>query len=148
MEDWVLDVCSKDAFQSIEGCSLPLTIKPLAFSRPMGVRDNCERLAALGVGILMGKDNHSEWFQSKFNEFDDFLGTSLNGLEKPAIEFLLVVEAELQPRTTEEKIQRIVKILGRKGIRELRGLFTCVNYGSTSARHSGNSRERALIVSQ
>lgn len=95
MEDWVLDVCSKDAFQSIEGCSLPLTVKPLAFSRPMGVRDNCERLAALGVGILMGKDNHSEWFQSKFNEFDDFLGTSLNVLEKPTIEFLLAVEAEL-----------------------------------------------------
>ncbi|KAK7859083.1 protein transparent testa 9 [Quercus suber] len=65
-----------------------------------GVRDNCEGPAALGVGILMGKDNYSEWFQSKFNEFDAFLGTSLNGLEKPAIEFLLAIEVELQLRPT------------------------------------------------
>lgn len=82
-------------------------VKPLAFSRPMGVRDNCEGPTTLGVGILMGKDNYSEWFQSKFNECDDFLGTSLNGLERPATEFLLAVKAELQLRATEEKIQRI-----------------------------------------
>ena len=45
---------------------------------------------------LLGKNNYSEWFQEKFNGFDDFLGTSLNGLEKPTTKFLLAVEAKLQ----------------------------------------------------
>ena len=32
----------------------------------------------------------------RFNEFDDFLGTSLQCLEEQATNFLLVVEAELK----------------------------------------------------
>ena len=62
--------------------------------------------------------------------------------------FLLAVEVELQQRTTKEKTQKTVKSSGRKGIRELRCLFSSVNYGLTSARHSGNGKEMALIISQ
>ena len=79
---------------------------------------------------------------------DDFLGTSLKGLEEPATKFLLAVEAELQQRAIKEKIEKIVKSLRRKGIRELRGLFSSVNYGSTSTRRIGNGKDRALIISQ
>ena len=46
----------------------------------------------------MGVDNSERqvpylvWFQRRFNNFDSFLGTSLEGLENQAIEFLLVVK--------------------------------------------------------
>ena len=63
---------------------------------PMGVTNNCEGPAILGVEKLMGKDNYSVWFQSRFNRFDDFLGTSLKGLEEPTTKFLLAVEAQLK----------------------------------------------------
>ena len=69
-------------------------------------------------------------------------------MEEPATNFLLAVEAELQQRAFKEKIEQIVKSSGRKGIKELRGLFSSVNYGSTSTRRIGNGKERALIISQ
>ena len=73
------------------------------------------------------------------------MGTSLKGLEEPATKFLLAVEVELRQRATEEKIQRTVKSTRGKGKRKLRGLFSSVNYGSTSARCNCNSEERAMI---
>ena len=144
VEDWVSDICSKDAFQCIVP-SLPLTVEPLAYSLPM---DNDDGSATPVVKNLLGKDNYSEWFQEKFSGFDDFLGTSLIGLEEPATNFLLAVEAELQQRAFKEKTEQTVKSSRRKGIRELRGLFSSVNYGSTSTRRIGNGKERALIISQ
>ena len=97
---------------------------------------------------LLGKDNYSEWFQEKFSGFYDFLGTSHKGLEELATKFLLAVEAKLQLRAINEKTEKTVKSSRRKGIRELRGLFSFVNYGSTSSRHIGNGKDRALIISQ
>ena len=84
----------------------------------------------------------------KFSGFDDFLGTSLKGLEEPATNFLLVVEAELQQRAIKEKTEQAVKSSGKKGIRELRGLFSSINYGSASFRRSSNGKDRALIIPQ
>ena len=144
VEDWVSDICSEDAFQCTVPL-LPLTVEPLAYSLPM---DNGDGSATLVVKNLLGKDNYSEWFQEKFSGFDDFLRTSLKGLEEPATNFLLVVEAELQQRAFKEKIEQTVKSSGRKGITELRGLFSFVNYGSTSIRRIGNGKERAFIISQ
>ena len=50
------------------------------------------------VGVVNSERQvpYSEWFQRRFNNFNSFLGTSLEGLEDQAIEFLLVVEAELK----------------------------------------------------
>ena len=50
---------------------------------------------SLDVETLLGKDIYSEWFQDKFSGFNDFLGTSLRGLEELATKFLLAVEAEI-----------------------------------------------------
>ena len=61
----------------------------------MGVMDNCEGSTTLDVEKLLGKDNYSEWFQEKFSGSNDFLGTSLKGLEELATKFLLAIEAEL-----------------------------------------------------
>ena len=46
---------------------------------------------------------YSKWYQSRFNEFDHFLGMSLKGLENQATTFLLAVEAELHRRAALEK---------------------------------------------
>ena len=143
----VSDICSEDTFQFTDS-SPPLNVEPLAFSLPRGVKDYSEGSATRDVEKLLGKDNYLEWFQEKFSGFDDFLGTSLKGLEKPATKFLLAVEAELQQRPIKEKTEKVVKSLGRKGIRELRGLFSSVNYGSASLRRIGNGKDMALIISQ
>ena len=147
VEDWASDFFSEDAFQFIDS-SPPLNVEPLAFSLPRDDKDNSEGLATRDVEKLLGKDNYSEWFQEKFSGFDDFLGTSLKGLEEPTTKFLLAVEAELQQRAIKEKIEQVVKSSGRKGIRELRGLFSSINYGLASSRRSGNGKDRALIISQ
>ena len=147
VEDWVSDICSEDAFQFTES-SPPLNVELLAFSLPMGVLDISEGSTTLDVEKLLGKVNYSELFQEKFSGFDDFLGTSLKGLEELATNFLLAIEAELQQRAIKEKTEKAVESLGRKGIRDLRGLFNSVNYGSASLRRIGNGKERALIISQ
>ena len=69
-------------------------------------------------------------------------------MEEPATKFLLAIEAELQQRAIKKKTEKAEKSSGRKGIRELRGLFSSVNYGSASSRRSGNGKDKALIVSQ
>ena len=37
---------------------------------------------------------------------------------------------------------------GVKGLRELKELFSSINYGSTSARRSGINRNRVLSIAQ
>ena len=146
-EDWVSDFCSEDASQFADS-SPPLNVDPLAFSLPLGAMDISDQPASLDVETLLGKGIYSEWFQNKFSGFDDFLGTSLKGLEEPATKFLLAIEAEIQHRAFKEKTDKAKKSSRRKGIRDLRGLFSSVNYGSTSSRCTGYGKDRALIVSQ
>ena len=62
--------------------------------------------------------------------------------------FLLVVKAELHRRAVLEKKAHDLKSSGVKGVRELKGLFNLINYGSTSSRHNGTNREWALSVSK
>ena len=98
--------------------------------------------------IIQRGKYHSEWFQRRFNNFDSFLGTSLEGLGDQATEFLLAVEAKLKQRAEVNKLTHGVKSSGVKGLRELKGLFSSINYGSTSARRSGTNRARVLFVAQ
>ena len=95
----------------------------------------------VGVESPVRKESYFEWFQSRFNGFDNFLGTSLKGLENRATNFLLAVEVELRHRAALEKKARDSKCSGVKGIRELKGLFSSINYGSTSTRRSGINKE-------
>ena len=39
-----------------------------------------------------------------------------------------------------------LKSFGVKGIRELNGLFSSINYGSTSTRRSGINRDQAFSI--
>ena len=147
VEDWVSDICSEDASQFVDS-SPPLNVDPLAFPLPLGAMDISDQLATLDVETWLGKDIYSKWFQDKFSGFDDFLRTFLKGLEEPTTKFLLVVEDEIQQRAIKEKTNKAEKSSGRKGIRELRGLFSFVNYGLASSRRTGYGKNRALIVSQ
>ena len=64
------------------------------------------------------------------------------------MDFLLAVENEIQQRTFKEKIDKFEKSSGRKGIRELRGLFSSVNYCSMPSRRSSYGKDRALLTFQ
>ena len=142
VEDWVSDTNSKAAEIPNKGGLSPLAVKPLAFSLPLAM----EEQEVVRVENPVRKESYSEWFQSRFNGFDNFLGVSLQGLENQATNFLLAVEAELHRRAALEKKARDLKSSRVKGIRELMGLFSSINYGSTSSRRNGINRERALSV--
>ena len=144
VEDWVSNTNSEAVEQPNEGGLSPLAVEPLAFSLPLAM----EGQEVVGVENPGKKESYSEWFQSRFNGFDNFLGVSLQGLESQATNFLLAVEAELNRRAVLEKKTRDLKSSGVKGIRELKGLFSSINYGSTSSRRNGTTRERALSVSK
>ena len=73
------------------------------------------------------------------------MGPSLKGLENQATT-LLVVEVELHRRAALEKHAHDLKSPRVKGIRELKGLLSWINYGSTSTRCSAINRERVLSV--
>ena len=147
VEDWASDLCSEDTLQFTDP-SPPLNVEPLAFSLPRDGKDISVGSTSRDVEKLLGNVNHLEWFLDKFSGFDEFLGTSLKGLEEPATNFLLAVEAELQQRAVKEKSKQAVKSSGKKGIRELRGLFSSINYGSASSRRLGNGKDKALIIPQ
>ncbi|KAF3952173.1 hypothetical protein ACB098_01G126000 [Castanea mollissima] len=66
-----------------------------------------------------------------------FQGGSISE-DKDTTKFPLAVEAELQQRAIQEKTEKAMKSSGRKGIRELNGLFNSVNYDSASSRRIGN----------
>ena len=74
--------------------------------------------------------------------------TSLVGLEDQATKYLLAVEAELYRRAEVNKNSCGSKGSGVKGLRELKGLFSSINYGSSSARRCGINRNWVLSVAQ
>ena len=90
----------------------------------------------------------SQWFLSKFQGFDNFLETSVEGLEKVATSFLLAVEAKMKQREFEFFAQKKKIQGGGRGLQELQSLFSSVNYDFSSVRPCSVSRERALIVSK
>ena len=143
VEDWVSDTYLEDA-------NPPLAIEPLAFSLPSAMVEQSfvDEERFVGVDNSERQVPYSGWFQRRFNNFNSFLGTSLEGLEDQATKFLLAVEAELKRRAEVNKITCGFKSSGVKGLRELKGLFSSINYGSTSARRSGSNRDRVLFVAQ
>ena len=64
--------------------------------------------------IIQRGKYHSEWFQRRFNNFDSFLGTSLEGLGDQATEFLLAVEAKLKQRAEVNKLTVALKARGER----------------------------------
>ena len=102
----------------------------------------------VGVDTSESQGPYSDWFQKRFNNFDSFLGMSLEGLEDQATKFLLAVEAELNRRAEVNKKPCGLKGSGGKGLRELKWFFSSINYGYTSPRQSGINRIWVLSVAQ
>ena len=98
VEDWVSNTYSEVVELPNEGGLSPLAVEPLAFSLPLAM----EGQEVVGVESPVRKESYSEWFQSRFNRFDNFLGTSLKGFENRATNFLLAIEAELHRRAALE----------------------------------------------
>ena len=143
VEDGASDSFSEEADQ-------PLVVDTIAFSLPLASVEQSlvDEESVVGLDTSGSQEPYSDWFQKRFNNFDSFLGTSLVGLEDQAIEFLLAVEAELYRRAEVNKKSCGLKGSGVKGLRELKGLFSSINYGSSSARRCGINRNRVLPVAQ
>ena len=109
----LVDVC-----QHYEDSLEPLSVTPLAMSSSMEapvIRDHSDRVEDVSPQM-------SQWFQSKFQGFDDFLETSVEGLEEVATSFLLAVEAKMKQRKFELSAQKKKIKGGRRGLRELQSL--------------------------
>ena len=137
---------ASDSF--LEEADLPLVDDPIAFSLPSASAEQSLVVKESGVGLDSSGSQvtYSDWFQKQFNNFDSFLGTSLVGLADQATEFLLAVEAELYRRAEVNKNSCGLKGSGLKDLRKLKGLFSSINYGSSSARRCGINRNRVLSV--
>ena len=105
------------------------------------IRDHLDRVEDVSPQM-------SQWFQSKFQGLDNFLETSVEGLEEVATSFPLAVEVKMKQRESELSAQRKKIKGGRRGLRELQSLFSSINFNSSSVRPRSVSRERALIVSK
>ena len=143
VEDGASDSFSEEADQ-------PLVVDTIAFSLPLASVEQSlvDEESVVGLDTSGSQEPYSDWFQKRFNNFDSFLGTSLVGLEDQAIEFLLDVEVELYRRAEVNKKSCGLKGSGVKGLRELKGLFSSINYGSSSARRCGINRNWVLSVAQ
>ena len=143
VEDGASDSYSEEADQ-------PLVVEPIAFSLPSAMAEQSlvDERSVVSTDTSQNLEPHSDWFQKRFNNFHSFLGTSLEGLEDQATEFLLAVEAELFRRAEVNKKPCGSKGSGVKGLRELKGLFSSINYGSSSARRCGINRNRVLSIDQ
>ena len=104
VEDWISDTCSESTeLPNVRGLS-PLIMEPLAFSLPLAM----EGKEVLSVENPVRGEAYSKWFQSRFKEFDHFLGMSLKGLENQATTFLLAVEVELHRKAALEKKKHMI----------------------------------------
>ena len=76
VEDGVLDTYSEESDQ-------PLVVDPIAFSLPltMAKQSLVDEESVVGMDTSKSQEPYSDWFQKRFNNFDSFLGTSLEGLE-------------------------------------------------------------------
>ena len=90
VEDGVSDTYSEEADQ-------PLVVDPITFSLPLAMAEQSlvDEESVMGMDTSESQEPYSDWFQKRFNNFDSFLGTSLEGLEDQATKFLLAVKAEL-----------------------------------------------------
>ena len=79
VEDWVLDTYSEEADQ-------PLDVEPIAFSLPLAMVEQSlvDVESFVGVDTSESQEPDFDWFQKRFNNFDNFLGMSLEGLEDQA----------------------------------------------------------------
>ena len=121
VEDWVSDSYSEEAVQ-------PLDVEPIVVSLPVTMAEQSPVDVEGSVSVVSSESQepYSDWLQKRLNSFDSFLGTSLQGGKEPCC----------------------LKGSGGKGFRELKGLFSSINYGCTSARRSGVNRSRVLFVAQ
>ena len=75
---------------------------------------------------------YSECFQSRFNEFGDFLGTSLNGLEEQKIHFPSKRLGVVSYTRVMHGFSDFISLHGLMDIPMKGSLYTCSNTSSTS----------------
>jgi hypothetical protein len=76
------------------------------------------------------------------------LGASYEGNEEFVMGLLQNIEARRTPKSHSESLINRRGRSATKGLRELRGLISTVNYEPRTTENRRSSRERALIVSQ
>jgi hypothetical protein len=135
-----------------------LDVEPLAISKPVEIELSAVVPNIQDPGMVVTPSevevsppgvevSPSDWVLGKSKRIGKVLGASYHGNEERINRLLMEIDGR-RPQTSCEV--RGVKNLkeGRKGTRELKRLTCSINYESESAKSRGNSRERALSLSQ
>jgi hypothetical protein len=90
----------------------------------------------------------SDWVMGHLKKVGKALGASYEGNEEIVIGLLQDIEARRIPKDPSESLLKRGRPSAIKGLRELKGLVSTVNYEPRTPESRRSSRERALIVSQ
>ena len=130
----------------LEDTSNTLEITPLAIDFSMQE----EEFASSGVleNSSTVPQQPSDWVMEHMKKIGKVLGASYEGNEEFVMGLLQNIEARRTPKSHSESLINRRGRLTTKGLRELRGLISTVNYEPRTIENRRSSRERALIVSQ
>ena len=90
----------------------------------------------------------SDWVMGHLKKVGKALGASYEGNEESVIGLLQDIEARRIQKGFSESLLKRGRPSAIKGLRELKGLVSTVNYDPRTLESRRTSRERALIVSQ
>ncbi len=101
-----------------------------------------------GEDVACEPSKPSEWILGKYQEFGEYIGASYEGYEEEVLNLLESIDARRpnQPRN-KDSTSKGAKPRGRCS-RELKGLLSCINYDTGSARRRIDPRERVLSLVQ
>jgi hypothetical protein len=122
----------------------PMVIQPLSMSCPLL---DAPPTTKLPKKIGFYQNPPSEWVMGQMKAFGDLVGASYEGYEEEVISLLQKIELRRsQPSARVPSKQRGGQSASR-GLRELRGLVSSVNYDSKVTDSRRNTRERVMMLS-
>jgi hypothetical protein len=130
----------------LEDSSNTLELTPLAIDFSMQEEES------VSSGVLENSSTvpqqPSDWVMEHMKKIGKVLGASYEGNEEFVMGLLQNIEARRTPKSHSESLINRRGRSATKGLRELRGLISTVNYEPRTTENRRSSRERALIVSQ
>jgi hypothetical protein len=121
----------------------PMVIQPISMVCPL--LDVPSTTETPRIGFYQNPP--SEWVMSQMKAFGELVGASYEGYEKEVISILQKIEMRRpQPKARDPSKHRGSQSASR-GLRELRGLVSSVNYDTKVTDSRRNTRERVMMLS-
>ena len=121
----------------------PMVIQPIAMVCPLLEASSMQDIPKIGFY----QNPPSEWVMGQMKAFGELVGASYESYEEEVISLLQKIELRRPQSRTRAPSQHRGGQSASKGLRELRGLVSSVNYDSKITDSRRNTRERAMMLS-